>query len=548
MRLITQSDRQTIKHPHACLSLHANAPNSRSTTLSGAPRTPPTHAISRSEPSQLIENAQNSPKAGILPRPVKPRQIPRETRQNPSKPALLPGSSSAAKAPRSLRDIRYHSLLASTPPRKLNLFDATMIVMGGIVGSGIFINPYVVALHVHTPFLILGVWLMGGMLAMLGAFIWAELATRLPGAGGQYLYLRKAYHPAVAFVYGWVLLLVTQTGGMAAVAVAFAKYYREITGFSGTDGAIAATALLGLTAINCLGAKAGSNVQSALMLLKAGAIVAMVLVGMLLGGGAVHPLPLVDRPVSLSLLGAVGAAMIPVAFAYGGWQTASFVAGEMRDPRRDLSRGLVTGVAGVVVLYLAVNFVCLRVLGPAGLAETRVPASAVMRAALGERGAQWIAFGIAVSTLGFLSQGILTAPRVYYAMARDGLFFDAVGRLSERTGAPVVAIALQGVFATLIAVSGKYEQILNYVVSVDFILFGLTAASIFVFRRREKNQRQDDRLYLTPGHPWTTGLFVLACAAIVGTTIARYPGNSAIGLAILLTGIPVYLYWVPRKR
>src|ERR1051326_3633904 len=160
-----------------------------------------------------------------------------------------------------------------------------MIVMGGIVGSGIFMNRYVVALRVHTPFLILGVWLAGGVLAMLGAFIWAELATRLPGAGGQYLYLREAYHPCVAFVYGWVLLLVTQTGGMAAVAVTFARYYREITGLKTSDGIVAAAALMGLTAINCFGARPGSNVQSALMLLKAGAIGALVVVGVIWGGG-----------------------------------------------------------------------------------------------------------------------------------------------------------------------------------------------------------------------------------------------------------------------
>jgi APA family basic amino acid/polyamine antiporter len=238
--------------------------------------------------------------------------------------------------------------------------------------------------------------------------------------------------------------------------------------------------------------------------------------------------------------------MIPVAFAYGGWQTASFVAGEMRDPRRDLSRGLVIGVIGVVVLYLAVNFVCLRVLGPAGLATTRTPASAVMRKALGERGAQWIALGIAVSTLGFLSQGILTAPRVYYAMARDGLFFKSVGWLSPKTGVPVVAIILQGVTATVIALSGRYEQILNYVISIDFISFGLTAASLFVFRRKDPSSSQ--ALYLTPGHPYTTALFVAACAAIVITTIATFPANSAIGLIILLAGIPVYLYWSRTAR
>jgi APA family basic amino acid/polyamine antiporter len=420
-----------------------------------------------------------------------------------------------------------------------------MIVMGGIVGAGIFINPYVVALHLHTPFLILGAWLAGGALAMLGAFIWAELATRLPGAGGQYLYLREAYHPAVAFVYGWVLLLVTQTGGMAAVAVTFARYYREIAGVAWSDGAIAATALLALTAINCLGARAGSNVQSTLMLLKAGAIAAMVVLGLWLGGGTLHPLPLIGQPVSFGLIAAIGAAMTPIAFAYGGWQTASFVAGEMRDPRRDLSRGLVTGVTGVVVLYLAVNFVCLKVLGPTGLAATRTPASAVMRAALGARGAWWIAMGIAVSTLGFLSQSILTAPRVYYAMARDGLFFRGAGWLWPRTGAPAVAIVLQGLAATAIALCGKYEQILNYEVSIDFISFALTAASLFVFRRRDGGAPRAG-VYRTPGHPYTTALFVMACAGIVLSTIWTYPSNTAIGLLILLAGIPVYLYWSRR--
>ena len=413
-----------------------------------------------------------------------------------------------------------------------------MLVMGGIVGSGIFINPYVVALQVHTPFLILGVWLMGGVLALLGAFIWAELAALMPGPGGQYRYLREAYHPMVAFIYGWVLLLVTQTGGMAAVAVTFARYFREVSGSTLNDGAIAAIALMGLTAINCLGARTGSNVQSLLMLLKAAAIAGMVVLGFALGGGTIHPLPLLDRAPSFDLLRAVGAAMIPVAFAYGGWQTASFVAVEMKDPRRDLSRGLFFGVAGVIALYLAVNVVCVKVLGPEGLAATRTPASAVMLTAMGKRGALWIAIGIAISTLGFLSQGILTAPRVYNAMARDGLFFQSVGWLSPRSGAPVVAIVLQGILATVIALSGKYEQILNYVTSVDFISFGFTAAALFVFRRRIGEPG-----YRHPGHPYTTAAFVLACAAIVISTVIASPANSSIGFGILLTGIPVYLYW-----
>jgi APA family basic amino acid/polyamine antiporter len=436
--------------------------------------------------------------------------------------------------------------LALTPRRQLGLFDATMIVMGGIVGSGIFINPSVVARHVHTTFLILGVWLAGGALAMLGGFIWAELATRLPGAGGNYLYLRVAYHPSVAFVYGWVLLLVTQTGGMAAVAVTFARYFREITGRGWSDGPLAAATLLGLTAINCLGVRAGSNVQSALMLMRAAAIAGMVVLGLALGGGRIHPLPLVDQPLSLGLIAAIGAAMTPVAFAYGGWQTASFVAEEMRDSRRDLSRGLLLGVSGVIMLYLAANFVCLKVLGPDGLAATRTPASAVMRAALGDSGALWIAVGIAVSTLGFLSQSILTAPRVYYAMARDGLFFEAVGRLSRRTAVPAVAIVLQGLAATAIALLGQYEKILNYEVAVDFILFALVAASLFVFRRRERGAPVAE-VHRVPGHPYTTALFIVACVAIVISTVWADPGNAAIGWLILLTGIPVYLYWSRRK-
>src|SRR4030095_9524892 len=307
---------------------------------------------------------------------------------------------------------------APKPRRQLGLFDAIMIVMGGIVGAGIFANPSEVAHRVHTPFLILGVWVLGGFIAMCGAFIWAELATRLPGTGGQYLYLREAYHPAVAFVYGWGLLLVTQTGGMAAVAVIFASYFRALTGVAWKERAIAAAALLTLTGINCLGARAGSNVQSGLMLLKIGAIAALVIIGFTIGGRAPGTsTPLLEKPFSFDVLKSIGAAMVPIAFAYGGWQTATFVAAEIRDPRRDLSRGLLLGVSGVVVLYLAVNFACVRVVCSAGLDATTTPASDLMRIALGETGARWIALAITISALGFLSQSMLTAPRVYYAMA-----------------------------------------------------------------------------------------------------------------------------------
>jgi APA family basic amino acid/polyamine antiporter len=421
--------------------------------------------------------------------------------------------------------------------RRLGLFDATMLVMGGIVGAGIFINPYVVARQLASPELILLAWLLGGLIALLGAFIYAELAARRPAVGGQYAYMREAFHPLVAFLYGWTLLLVVQSGGMAAVATTFARYFLELSRAQLPVAAVAASALAVLTAINCLGVRWGSNVQSALMVTKVVAILG--LVACALTAPVAHAsMPEASASAGVSPL-SFGAALVPVLFAYGGWQTASFVAGELRCPERDLPRGLLLGVAGVVILYLSVNYVCLRVLGASGLAATTTPASELMRRALGEPGARLIAVGIAVSTLGFLSQGILTAPRVYYAMAADGVFLRSVGRLHPRSQVPALAIVLQGVVASVIALSGRYEQILNYVVSVDFIFFGVTAASLLVFRRREPAPAA----WRVPGHPWTTLLFVLACALVVVSTIARYPANTAIGLAILLTGVPVYFLW-----
>lgn len=419
-----------------------------------------------------------------------------------------------------------------------------MIVMGGIVGAGIFINPYVVAEQVHTPMLILGAWIVGGLVALAGAFIYAELASRMPDVGGQYAYIREAYHPAVAFLYGWGLLLVTQTGGMAAVSITFARYTLDLTGTRLPDWAVASLALAVLTVINCLGVKQGSTVQSMLMVMKIGAIGALVLSGWLLVHASQFTLhPVAGERASLGLLSAFGAAMVPVLFAYGGWQTACFIAGEIREPRKNLPRGLLIGVVGVIALYVGVSYVCLRVLGAAGLAATRTPASAVMRFALGEPGVKLIAIGIAVSTLGFLSQSILTAPRVYFAMAEDGLFFRAVARIHPRTRVPVAAILLQSVWTMIIAASGRYEQILNYVVATDFLFFGLTATCIFVFRHRERRGGGQAGGYRVPGHPLTTGLFVATSWLVVINTIYRYPANSLIGTAILLAGIPVYFIW-----
>jgi basic amino acid/polyamine antiporter, APA family len=433
--------------------------------------------------------------------------------------------------------------------RRLGVFDATMLVMGGIIGAGIFRNPSEVARRVEEPMMMLAAWAAGGLIALAGAFVYAELAQRRPEVGGQYAYIRDAFHPLGAFLYGWTLLLVTQTGGMAAVAMTFADYFRELTGLNVERSVIAVATIGILTVINCYGVRSGSNVQNTFMVMKVAAILMLVVVGTkaVLGSepSALQPLPEPTPGNEPRAASSFLAAMVPVLFAYGGWQTASFVSGEMRNPTRDLPRGLLLGVVGVIVLYLAVNVVCIWALGPAALASSQTPASDVMRLAIGETGARLIAAGIAISTVGFLSQGMLTAPRVYFAMARDGVFFSAVGRLSAKTHAPVVAIVVQGVWASVIAVVGLYAQVLNYVVALDAVFFGLTGAALLVFRRRDPGKVAGMSM---PGHPVTTMVFVAAFWVLAAHTIWKYPLDAGMGVVILLLGVPAYLFWRRSRR
>jgi len=428
---------------------------------------------------------------------------------------------------------------------KLGLFHATMIVMGGVVGSGIFMNPYVVAQHLHSPALILGAWVTGGVAALLGAFIYAELAARLPKAGGQYAYLREAMHPAVGFFYGWLALIVINAGGCAAAAVTFARYARELLPFPLPERAIAGTAIVVLAAVNCAGIRAGSAVQSGLMLLRVGAIAILVICGMVWlmrmpAAAAALSSPMFDRKPSLDLVSAFGSAMIPVFFAYGGFQTANFVAAEVREPRKNLPRALLIGMISVIVLYLAVNLICLQVLGTAELAATPAPASAVMQRVAGDIGGKVLAAGVALSTLGFLSQSVLTYPRVLYAMAADNLFPSQVARVHPRTQAPVIAIVLNSALTLAVLLVGRYEEILNYVESVDLVFFGLTALTLFVFRRRDPHA--SDQTFRVPGHPWTTLAFIAICFSIALHILLRHHGNTLIIALILAVGAIVYRF------
>jgi APA family basic amino acid/polyamine antiporter len=454
-----------------------------------------------------------------------------------------------------------------TLARKLGLFDITMLVMGSVIGVGIFVVPHDVAELVHTPALILVAWVLGGLVSLAGSLVYADLSRRRPHVGGQYAFLREAYHPAVAFLYGWSLLWVIQSGGMASVAVVFARYFLELvnlfavnllgsTGQSAvaagntTAGAvIAAVTIAALTAINCVGVRTGSTTQNLFMVLKILSIATLIVCGLLVTRTPdVRPVSqLPDPPGGWRIAPALAAALVPVLFAYGGWHTTTFMAAEVCDARRNLPRGLLLGVTGVTALYLGVNIVCVRVLGAEDLATDVSPASDVMSLALGAPGAAILSAGIAISAIGFLSQAVLTSPRVYYAMARDGLFFQGVAWVHPRTRVPTVAILLQGAFAIVIAVSGTFHEIVNYVMSVELVFLALTALSLFILRSKDAAAGTTPRDAM-PGHPVTTLLFTGATVGVVVAMFYEYPRNSAIGLGIAAAGLPAYEFWRWRNR
>jgi basic amino acid/polyamine antiporter, APA family len=426
--------------------------------------------------------------------------------------------------------------------RRLNVFDLTLITIGSIIGSGIFRNPAVVATRAHLPALAITCWLTGGLIALIGAFVFAELAARRPVDGGIYAYLRDAYHPVVAFLFGWTLLLIADTGGTAAAAVLFAGYLTPLTGLTLDPRIVAVVTLAILVVINCLGVRQGGNWQNGLVILKVGAIAILVVAGLFAHPAANAAAALPGFDSNASLLAAFGVAMLPVLFAYNGFQGATYVAGETLEPARTIPRGLVFGVLAVATIYVLVNVGCLRVLGPAGLAASKVPASDVMHAAIGPVGAKLIALAIALSTLGFMSTRMLVSPRIYFQMATDGTFFRQFAYLNPRTHVPVIAILAEGTIAAAIALGGKsFDQIVNWTVAPEWIFVILAAGAIFIFRKR-------DGAAIRPGvnvplHPWSTIFLMAVLAAIFAAEVAQYPLDTLYGTLVLGAGAIFFFAW-----
>ncbi|MFZ4984316.1 MAG: APC family permease [Blastocatellia bacterium] len=427
--------------------------------------------------------------------------------------------------------------------RRLTLFDATMIVISGIIGSGIFINPYIVAQLVTTPFLILAVWVVGGLIALAGAFVFAELSTVLPRVGGQYAFFREAFHPLVAFLHGWSLLFIIQSGATAGVAVAFAKYLVPLLGLP-TERAtpLAVAILIGLAGFHALGIKPGAILINLITFGKTVAIVVLVAGAFLLTerSGLVSGPPVPPHLAGGGLVSAFFAGLVPVMFSYGGWQNLSFVAEEVRDPLRNLPRAILIGVLCVIVVYVGANIAYLHVLSAPALAATETPAADMAGQLFGPTGAQLISLLIVVSTFGFMNLALLSAPRVYYAMGADRVFFAALGQLSPRFHVPTAAILLQGGLAAIFAISNRYDELVGYAVFADWIFFALAGLALIVFRR---TLPEAPRPRPVPFYPLTPILFALAGLGIVLNTFITDWENARMGAAIIIIGIPVFFWW-----
>ena len=427
--------------------------------------------------------------------------------------------------------------------RKLGPLDATMIVVSGIIGSGIFINPALVAQQVDTPFLILAVWVLGGVIALCGAFVFAELGTVVPRAGGQYAFFRDAFHPLIGFLHGWSLLLIIQSGATAAVAVACGQYLVQLAGLPpGWVTPIAIALLLGLVVLHSSGIKPGAILINVVTIGKTCAIAALVIGAFFIAGrsGLSFELLVPPRLHGPGLVSALFAGLVPAMFVYGGWQNANFVVEEMRDPERNLPRAILLGVAIVIAVYVTANVAYVHVLFAPVLATSKTPAAELAIRVLGPHGADAVSVLVIVSTFGFLNLALMTAPRVYYAMARDGLFFARVAQVSPRSHVPIAAIATQGILAAGFALSNTYDRLVGYAVFADWIFFALAGVALLVFRRTRPDA---PRPYRTPLYPVLPLVFALAGFGIVANMFIADLENAVIGSAIIALGVPVYFAW-----
>lgn len=450
---------------------------------------------------------------------------------------------------------------APTLVRGLTTWDGTLLTIGAIVGTGIFLTTSDMARVLPHPGLILLVWLAGGLLTLAGALTYGELGAMFPRAGGLYHYVKEAYGPLWGFLYGWTAFLVIMSGGIAALGVAFGEYLGSFLPFFSTRHVLlsvplgswtwtlsggqlaAALAILVLTAVNHFGLKEGAWVQNALTVLKIGSIVAFVALGLFVPARVEADLTGPVGAIPGGLLAAFGVAMIAALWTYDGWYGLTCSAGEMRDPGRSLPRGLILGTAIVTLLYLLLNLVYDRALDIPAMAATPRIAETAAAVLFGPGAARLISVAVLISTFGCISSTILYSSRIYLPMAEDGLFFRSLARIHPRHRTPVPSLWAQTAWAIVLTVSGTYSQLYTYVIFASVVFHAMTAAAVFVFRRRRP---EASRPYRTWGYPVVPALFILACVLLIGNTLQASPRESLIGLALVALGLPAYALF--RRR
>ena len=426
--------------------------------------------------------------------------------------------------------------------RVLSLTDATMINVGGILGSGIFMVPATVALYTLSSSLFFLVWIIGGIVSLFGALSVAELGSAMPKAGGQYVFLNKAYGPLWGFLYGWTAVAVINTASIAAVAMAFSEYlgFFFILNSFEVKG-IAIISILILTIINIIDVKSGARFQNLFTYTKISAISIVILLGLLLDGGSSNnffPL-LTDRSFS-SLVGPLGLAMVAVLWTFDGWIFVTYVAGEVKDPGKNIPLSIILCMVIVLSIYLTLNYALVYILGFDKMIGSELVMSDAASIFLGNKGAAIITVIILISLIGANNGFILTSARINYAMAKDGLFFKQAATIHNKFKSPANALLMQCAWSSILTLTGTFNQLITYIIFASWIFYAMSAGAVIILRKKLPDL---NRPYLTPLYPWIPIIFILFAVFLTINTILEAPRDAAIGSVLILAGLPFYKYW-----
>ncbi len=430
--------------------------------------------------------------------------------------------------------------------RQLSWLDATAIIIGTIIGSGIFITPGLVARGIPSPGLILITWIAGGFLCLLGALIFAELASFMPATGGIYVFLKEAFGPLISFIFGWLFLLVIKPGAIATITTGVAIYVGELIPLS-TLGIklVAILVIILLSSIHYRGVRLGSNIQNVLTSIKIILVVGFIVLGFTSGASDWSLLSAGGGGgFNLGMLSAMGIALAAILWTYDGWADICYMAGEVKDPGRSLPRAILLSTLAVIVIYVAMNVIFIITVPMEQMAMSDRVAADSARTLLGSGGAALVTIAILISIIGGANGSIMLGPRVFYRMGADGYFFRWTGRIHPKFRTPANAVVVQGTWAAVLALSGTFEQLVNYFIFTTWLFFVLSTVALFVFRKRFPDR---ERPYSTPGYPWVPSVFIVIAMTMLINSLVQRPLESGIGLGFAILGIPVY-YLLFRNR